>query len=418
MQVISISLLMIGVVLGFDESAADPLKQDDETAAVRKWIERAETHAAKCPDEDDRYMHWRVMADLYVQLGDLGRVYAMMDRVKKENRPDFCRAITFRLAQTRDGDLWLRFVENIKDPKERDAALEFAVRGHCARHDFAEAKRVIELFSDPDRAAPSWDVVATHEAAAGHYDAALESSRKFVFRNAKLQFDSMEDRVNLQKHIAECRAGKRRDKNEPRATTAAGQYRSLLGLFDMGHTDLQDLARKEAEAAKFDNPYVKAGAWRRIAWVYHDRDNPQKSRQALEHAIDATRQIPDPYQRSLNETLIADLLIELGETAQAKQLAIDAAKRGEKGLLPGLARFTTGPVIVGVMVRCGEIDNVYEVLVEADDGLAWTAFAEFCVDEGKLDLVKKRLPTIESEDAKASICLGVATALLRRSEAE
>ena len=84
----------------------------------------------------------------------------------------------------------------------------------------------------------------------------------------------------------------------------------------------------------------------------------------------------------------------------------------------GLARFTTGPVIVGVMVRCGEIDNVYKVLLETDDGLAWTAFAEFCVDEGKLDLVEKRLPTIESEDAQASVCLGVATALLRLSEAE
>ncbi len=110
----------------------------------------------------------------------------------------------------------------------------------------------------------------------------------------------------------------------------------------------------------------------------------------------------------------ADLWLELGDAKQAKSLIVTAAKEGDRGLMKGLADFTVGPVMVGVLVRCGEVDRVFGILQAADDEsrVCWTTLGMFCAATGKTGVLEKRLDTIQSARVKTDLCIGAADAFL------
>ena len=194
------------------------------------------------------------------------------------------------------------------------------------------------------------------------------------------------------------------------------RLRRLVRLFGDAELDTHDLDQSEGDAEKLEGALNRAAAWRKIARVFKERKDDKCCRKALRTATRYADMVPLPFQRALNYALIADLQLELGEMDQAKQLVRKAQNSGEGALLEDLTGFTTGPLIMGVLVRTSDVNVAFNLAKSSEDvnNMVWSTLAGFCALKQKIGEVKNRLATIKPDWIKANLCLGVAEGLYER----
>ncbi len=275
-------------------------------------------------------------------------------------------------------------------------------------------KETIRRIDDPEEASWAWRTMAENQAKAGRYDDALASLAKVVPTSRNDEKAKEETR----KLIAQCRASERHDppQKPPEARFIEG-LRRVSALFGDVDVKLDDLPEAEKEAEKMEGPLNKAAAWREIAWAYYRNSDLARCRQAMQKSLDGADLVPAPlaYQSTVTYVSLADLCLELGETASARRLIQKAdAAHMAADRLGGLSAFTTTPLLISVLVRAGDTDGAVatvEKIPAKEAATAWSTLATACTLEGKTDAVGRLIEKSNSDRLKALLCAGVVIGL-------
>ncbi len=426
------ALVLLVVVLGVGLAVEQTQRRDAPTdpkarkEAIGHWLREMESHVAKLSDQD-RSDIVPALCDVYWRVDDISPLARLISGIQDpKKRADAGFMLSFTLAQTGRVEAAIRFAQSLSgdptvDPNTRERVQSPRVRAlftifhvRCSRHDFAGAKETIRRIDDPEAASSAWCYLAGTQAKAGQYDDALASLAKVV-PTSKNDEEAKEDTRKL---IAECRAKGRHD---PPQKPPPGEFieglRRVVALFGDVAAKLDDLSEAEKEANRMEGPLNKAAAWREIAWAYYRNSDLARCRQAMQKSLDSADLVPAPlaYQSTVTYVSLADLCLELGETASARRLIQKAdAAHIDAGLLGGLSAFTTTPLLISVLVRAGDTDGAIatvEKLPAKEAATAWSAFATACTLEGKMDAVQQVLEKSKSERLKAVLCAGVVIGL-------
>jgi len=170
----------------------------------------------------------------------------------------------------------------------------------------------------------------------------------------------------------------------------------------------------EAQAAAADEPAERAVRWRQIAWERWSNGDIDRSRAAARACYDAIVQIPEALGvfRATQYALLADLCFVMGDDKMA--LAVVRSTATSKGFLAkALGSFTSGPLMISVLVRADEVPLALEMAKRDTSrfSMEWTSLGMMCAFCDRLDELEKELDAIDGNPARAALCLGVAWGL-------
>lgn len=421
------------------ERAAEVVALPSDPAARAKlldaWFARAKEHAFKVAEKDEIAPAWGTIATQYALLGRWDEALETASRSRHEGRRG-CDVRDLVLWAALDGETVraIELAKRIEVPSSRALALVQVAREQAERHEFAGAERTLELLADE----PSWliagrEEIAKAQAEAGQYAAARATAAKIVP-------ETDEDRQDLQellKLIDQCEAEGRRDPPKQRKDRAVPLVQSgregigMAGEFDET-TDLRDA---EIRADLPETGDLRGTRWRQIAWAYFERGDHAACRRAIKSALEHVEKTKHPAVRAVERAALAGLFLELGEEEAARSLVRKATEPGPQKAPKGDAQAETTtnvlsgfvesfitmgiavPYIVGVQVRCGEIDEAVNLVDQYPDEFGvWASFAAYCAASGRLAEVEKRIEAAESEEVKLQLCVGVIEALRRRDK--
>lgn len=438
-----VMLVFVGCVVAGDRPAGSLGGEDDPAA---RWLQRSVAHAAKMNAEARNgkagKKDWGektslstariVLCELYVWMDQVPEAMALvrgMPEGEPEDRAATEISLAMSLAQARKIEAAVRWAESldtrrVPDPvfpeNTNESARERSVYGisltQALQHDFAGAKETIGRIRDPEVICGAWRRLAECQAKAGQYEDALESVAKMIPASEAAE-QAKNDTLAL---IAQCRAERRKGPRPPIAGDYLNTLRALCDAFSDTALDGSSLEQQEAKAAGMSSPAGRASAWRQIAWAHFRTGDRQRCRNAIEKSRESAQDIPGKigHQRALNEVLLADLCLELGDREAAIGLIRQASLSGNRDLLArlGLGTFTTAPLAISVFVRTGNVDEAIEIAQEAGEGgaMAWASLGVFCAQEGALGRIEKVLETTRSERIKAVVCAGIAYGLQRK----
>jgi len=249
--------------------------------------------------------------------------------------------------------------------------------------------------------------MAQLEARIGLCDAASKSA-------ANIRLDGAEGRETqkaVQKLIAEHRKKARQAGPSERPKGYIDSLRQTADLFTGAAISPEDLGKAEGPASKLVGAEC-AAAWRRIAWGYRAQGDMAESRRAIGECLKANAGPCAPHFKVVNDVSAADLYLELGEPTAAHRLAKKAAAElGEQDILKTMNGFTTGPLLVAILVRLGDVQQAVDVLANLpEDGTdpAAEVLGVSCVKEGKIAELEAALGNIRRARIKAVLCAAVA----------
>lgn len=390
--------------------AAETTTSKEELAAS-EWLDRARAYAEKAKG-DDPWMIWLEIAEAHARAGQFEQARAALDNVEDpEFRERLGKIIPWAAALGENRDGAIRFAEAMEDRGLRDEALIYVVSAECMNHRFADAMETVGLIRDAAVASRAWRRIAQTQAEGGQYVAALKSAANMLTETEDQQKAAVETLALIAKAKA---SGMKRPPADPKATLAQ-ELRRVANLFVGPKLFTEDVAKIKAKAEAAEKADERCSLWREIAWLCHRAGDPDECRQALDTATACAAEISDSFQRSVSYVLIADLVIELGDLEEAREL-VDKAMEAEKdlGIFRGLSAFTTAPVAVGVLIRCGQIEETFglaRTYGDEEDAGIWRAIGAFCASVRRTDEIEKRLHEIKSDKIKGYLCLGVSYAL-------
>lgn len=402
-------VLLLSGVMATVCGAKTTATENEQTAT--EWLDRSQRYAEKLRGSD-RWTIWRDIAAIHAEAGRLEGVLAALDNIEAPQRREQCMTgLPGLVASGGDRDGAISLAEMIKDRALRDEGLIGVVLADNVEHNFADAIRTVGLINNATVATRAWRRIARRQAEAGQYDAALASAANMLTETNRQQKYAMETLAFISKAKA---SGLKRSPTKSGSTLAEGA-RSVAKMFVGADLLTEDIGEIKAKAEASEGAGERTSLWRQIAWLCHKGDDADGCCQALDTATRHAEEISDSYQRSINYVLIADLRIELGNQEEARNL-VDKAREAEKdlGIFRGLASFTSAPVAVGVMVRCGKIEEAFELARtygDEEDGVIWQSLGAFCASVGNTDEVERQLEKIESDEIKGYLCLGVWYAL-------
>jgi tetratricopeptide (TPR) repeat protein len=305
-----------------------------------------------------------------------------------------------------------------------------------AAYDFADAKKTIGLFNDPENVLVANLRLARYQAKAGVYAEAEETLGKV----AAATEDEKKAKEDTRQMIASYKTAGQKEPPRQKQGTCYESLRRVSTIFSDSGFKLDNVAQAEiAEKAADETKGAgnKATAWRNIAWAYYDmrnvdKKNLERCRRAIDKSLQNAEDIPDglgnSYSRAVALASAANLYLELGETDLAKQAVKKAgAVNLDADMLGGLSSFTTTPLLIAVLVRVGDVDGAREIAdklqktvdKEKADApsfgsadIAWSYWATACTLEGKTASVERQLEKTDNARTKAVLCAGVATGLL------
>ncbi len=389
---------------------AEPDASESNSAAER-WLNRARQYAERAKAEDVTAI-WVEVVAFHVKAGRIEEAHVILDGIEDHDvRGNCAQYVSHPVAWAGKREAAVRFAQAIEDPELRNHALGAATVPDIAQHSFLGAMTTVRLIEDPDTASILWGMIANAQAEAGQYDAARESVEHML-----TDTDHHRESVSRKlKFIAKAKAsGLRRPPADRRSNPIEDARRSAAAFADV-ELATDDVIEVRAKAAGASNADERTSLWRQAAWLCHKANEPDGCREAVDAATRHVEKISDDYRRSVHYMLIADLEIELGNCEEAKKL-VERAKTAEGGLgvFRDLWQFTSGNVAISVLVRCGAIDEAFN-LAQVDVGGGgrsdWLALGSCCAAVGKASEVEGRLDKIESDGIKAHICLGVYQAL-------
>ena len=225
---------------------------------------------------------------------------------------------------------------------------------------------------------------------------------------------------DVRKSVQQLEADKKTNTPTTPVVDVASEYRELAFQFSSG-ISIDDLQSAESLAAAIDDPEKRANFWLRVAWHLLENSNPAAARKALQESVSESQKIAEPLSRSLNLILAADAYIEIGDLEIAKTL-VEQSKSTEEQIVPllrGFTDFLTGPLMVGVLIRAGDVELVFTTLRSAGGGetaSAWIAFGGFCAAYEHLDFVQANYEILPTSAAKGYVALGVVKGLMSSGE--
>ncbi len=398
--------LLLSVLVTAAYSAEAPTNKEESAAG--EWLDRAQAYAEKAKG-DDPWTIWLMVAVSHARAGRLEEARAVLNRTEEPER--FEKFLLHAGASGGHRDAAIRFAETIEDRERRDDALVLMVVAENGRHDFANAVKTVDLIEDAASASRAWRRIARAQAEAGLYEAARKIAAKMLIETD----DQQEDAVETLAFIAKAEAAGWKKPPVDVDASFAEQFRGTANKFTGPKLFTNDVAEIKAKAEAIKEATARSWLWLQIGWLCHKAGDPDGCRQAIDAALGCADEMSDGYQKSLAYVLIADLVIERGDLQEARGL-VDKAREVEKdlGIFRGLSSFTTAPVAVGVLIRCGKIEEAFEMAEtygDEGDSMIWLALGLACTSVGKRDEVEKRLEEIESDEIKGYLCLGVWQAL-------
>lgn len=400
----SVATVLLGTTLKCASGSAA-----DQEALIDTWVRLAEKYALGVKEVNDQYEVWLCVARFHAKRGNLARARQVVYRIDDEKlRNVSLRSLARTVADLGDWKSALRIVGWIEQPAERDLALSSVACVASSKHDFAAAEATIELLDDWGLQQELWYGLASEQASAGHYDLALKTANRF----RGLRFGGQKDKAELLESIAKAkRTGTRKERIET-PEDIADLVRDFGGSWPT--PDNRNADALKARARKSRDPGSRAVAWYLIARAYHQR-NQIACRRAIQSAVEVAPEVPGAYDRLLYSMLIADFLIRLGDSDQARQLVQETLTR--EALVAAFEapdEFALGPKTIAVLVRLGDVQAAFETTKLVKSSYrheTWWALGAFCAVEGKLSDVEKRLTHIKRNQNRALLCTGVAAGL-------
>ncbi|MHB8898068.1 MAG: tetratricopeptide repeat protein [Thermoguttaceae bacterium] len=405
-----------------------PEEQQAEHAKAEWWIERAlqlVNSPQGAPAHDD------VISDLAwtsACSGDMSRFWALLATADDKVRINATLfSIPSVLVMRGRIDEANEIVAHVNSDNDRDCVRAHMTRGFARRHEFDHALQVLS-----DIKADRWrnnaiTRITEAQAEAGRWDEAEATLDKLVIVDenddredlVEEREDLIDEKARLETLIQNCRANKIARPPQSLPNDAAASWRAALQLFGSNAT-IDDIGRARLKAAVITDPEKLATVWRGIAWFYQQKGDTSQALDAVSRGAAAARRIGDPYMKSLNLILLADIYLELGETDPALALIPEAlSSEGQMmNLMRGITGFTTGPVIIGVLVRAGHPDDVLKMLrsAKSEPEVGWMAFGQFCAETDRLDYAARLLDGELTATARARLATGVASSLKQLSE--
>lgn len=441
------ALLLSAAVVAAGERTASALpKQDRE--AIARWLDRAERHAAALPEAQLLQTLPTLIGAMVAADGTetIDRLLALV----KDNRAraDQDLLVCIALGAAGQYEAAIRRAQSL--PRERRptvsggssnswraGALYVVAERQMSVYDFAAAKKTMTLIDDPETVSSAHRNLAKQQAKAGLYAEAEKSLEQF----SPTSESGQQWKAETRQLIARYRTERRKD---PPARQSDGMIRfedlrRLSTIFADTGIEIRTLAeaeKAEKAADTLKGAADRATAWREIAWAYHDlgietSHNRERCRRALEKSVQHAEKIAAGLGRSYLKTVAlasaANLYLELGDVETARQMVQKTNAVNLSGdMLGGLSDLTTTPLLIGVLIRVGDIDGARSIaekqqkLAEGrgedasftNPDIAWFYWAAFCALQGKTDHVERRLERSSNPRIKAVLCAGVGAGLL------
>lgn len=324
-------------------------------------------------------------------------------------------------------------------------AMYLMMSAYARKEDYAEAKEIIRRTSDfdPKWAAILWCRLAESMARHGYCDKALscidmvshmEAVKEFRQHSLEVIGRCKQGDVGSRRHVNDTEDGLSRLLQKLRATAGILTRSTIPKSVD-------SVEERKKYISSIQDPSRRAALWREVGWNHWHADHLQLAREAADKCHEAVLEIPPALEavRTTESALLADLYFAVGR----KQQAIDLVKNmvanedrpsktgsvqhvaGSLGSLVGdedagiVHEFAqvlgSGALMTSVLVRAGGVSTAFEVAKKNWDSEfsvhQWRYLGAICAFCDQVEYVEAQLDHIDSELAKAFLCLGVAYGL-------
>jgi hypothetical protein len=410
-----------------EERAAPPRGVVPRKSQIESWLARSQAHAAKMSDAQ-RSDAAVGLCSAYVTLGRMDVVTHLASKMEDEQeRVNALIGIAAALAESQGVEAAVRFAESLGKARRvdssgrvvyspRNRALFMTALSQFRIHDFTDAGQTIRRIDDPQYASVAWCRLAEAQGRAGRYDEGLKSLENVTAAESDRKREA-------RKAIEECRIEGRKDVPLTSQTRYIDGLRAVLGLFGDVTLGPGTLDQQEARIDKLRDAADRTSAWRQFAWrSYRAGDRPRCLR-AIGKCLETGERIPGKMAdlKALNNVLVADLYLELGQKKEAEETVRKTASTPPtRNIFENLGAFTTAPLVVSVYVRTGHIAEAIEVAeeIKEQNEIAWTSLGVFSALEGELKPIEQLLQTTADERIKAIVCAGVAQGLQEKRMAK
>jgi uncharacterized protein YegJ (DUF2314 family) len=228
--------------------------------------------------------------------------------------------------------------------------------------------------------------------------------------------------VGARELIARLKKANRTFPPESLVASFAQIYRSSAEANHLAFTS-NELESPATTVLALKSPSKKTFFWLAVFWNLIKQGDRNLAQEALAEASKSMEAVVTNDRQSsetiaITLTLVADAQLELGEVENAKALLRKPAQLMSSDVEENIFGTNIRAILIGALVRSGEMDLVLEMLNKSDPMLSelsrpgiWTAFGEFCVECEKLDYLDSSFERIPSAAAKAFVATGVANGI-------
>lgn len=413
--------------------SASEQREDTVLAQINEWSDRAVESAKQCGGRDhDLFIS--ALAAAYAELGDLDRMNSMMALIRdKEGSSGNEHFLAYWAMKAGHDGVAIQIVEQQTTEDRKDQCRYHAARALIEQRKFEQATVLAEEFVDIDNIFAFQCRLTESLADAGKYEEAKANLRRIRSPRTWKKLDSSADSgsesefqgdneiASFREAIAELQSyvNKREREGvviavEPSHISVSAHFRESLRAFS-SDVSIDDAEETRLVADQIEDAEKRSNVWLAVAEKALKDSDKAQARMDLGQALEAARQIDEPVVLAIQLTLIADLFLEADdrETALILVREFQATESIKEALLQKLASFTTGPVIVGVFVRAGETQAIFDFLQtrKSVDEVAWHSLGQFCAEAGQLAFVERHHGAIQDPRARTSLFAGIAVGL-------
>ena len=389
-----------------------------QDAVVDEWCDRAGEHA-KGMDPGERHYFIAALAEYRLLTGDIGEYEALVASLSNRERFDkYAPVLAYKLTRADRLGTAQKLLAKQHDGKTRDKYLRHIGRGLAERHQFVAARSFGDVIEDPIQRNWFLESLARSKAEAGDWRGSREVIAELKVA-PDVEEEGWDETVSELHQLADyCEFNKTsRDPKMYPPLRAASEYRDIAGLFG-SRFHVGDIKTAVSKVAELRDAESQAVAWREISLHEVHNRNPEAAGLALKKSLAAASNISDPYLRSVQLILAADVYLELNDRDKAVSLVarFQDTNHTVTPWMRGIASFTTGPVMIGVLVRTGNANKALDAISECgstqkDVTSQSLAFGQFCAEDKQLEFLQAHFRRLPSPASKAYASLGVAAGL-------
>ncbi|MHB8901859.1 MAG: hypothetical protein ACYC6Y_24145 [Thermoguttaceae bacterium] len=406
-------------------------------AEARRWVSQMETYLARL-DDRQRSDSAVAFSEYLVEIGQCGSALTLCRQVRaaseKSVPPEDGGEIMLSLAGILASEQKLpeaHYVASLLSRQRRDRGGVAVSEYEGAFYMIATSQAVNGGFDGAEKTARELeDLNPTYAALLRCRIARVQASLGF-YDEAAARLETVKDsqaaacRKNSFEEIECYRAAKTKNpiySRERGVEAYLGRLRRFAAVFSDPAVKTDSLDEQERVVSSLEEPVRRASQWRQIAWQHWEAGNVERCRIAVRKSQEAILAIPEPLKffGAVEGALLSDLCFALGDQQTARslaQLAADASNAD--GIGHGLGTFTTGPLVVSVLVRAGAVPEAFAIVKrQSSSGPAtmWLTLGAMCAFCNQLDDLEEQMDLAVDLDAGArtALCLGAAYGLCQK----